>query len=130
MTSQGSTSAVEKKGDSRIMLLGIPETKLRLLSSSLACKGFSELAYSHVVDVFMKFMKLAPSHLHIFIIGLSDPVERLRKVVMGAVQCYVVAKTMLLSTQMSGAEIIRVPRALSSLNEEKDDKVLPDRDHD
>ena len=39
MTSQGSTSAAEKKIDSATVLLSIPETELRLLSSLLACEG-------------------------------------------------------------------------------------------
>jgi len=39
MTSQGSTSAAEKKVDSATVLLSIPETELRLLSSLLACEG-------------------------------------------------------------------------------------------
>ena len=39
MTSQGSTSSAEKKVDSGTVLLSIPETELRLLSSLLACEG-------------------------------------------------------------------------------------------
>ena len=39
MTSQGSTSAAEKKVDSATVLLSILETELRLLSSLLACEG-------------------------------------------------------------------------------------------
>ena len=38
MTSQGSTFAAEKKVDSATLLLNIPETELRLLSSLLACE--------------------------------------------------------------------------------------------
>ena len=39
MTSQGSNSTVEEKVDSATVLLSIPETELRLLSSLLACEG-------------------------------------------------------------------------------------------
>ena len=39
MTSQVSTFAAENKVDSATLLLSIPETELRLLSSLLACEG-------------------------------------------------------------------------------------------
>lgn len=134
MTSQGSTSAAEKKVDPGTVLLSIPETELRLLSSLLACEGLSDLAYSHAADVLMKLVKVAPPHRHLFITELSNAAERLSKVAVGELQCFGEAETMLLSNQLSGAAILRVLQALSSLasslNKEKDDEVLPDRDHD
>ena len=82
----------------------------------------------------MKLVKVAPHHQHLFITELSNATERLSKVAVGELQCFGDAKTMLLSTQMSSSAIFRVLQALSSLasslHKEKDDEVLPDRDHD
>ena len=49
------------------MMLSVPRTKFRLLSSLLACEGLSCLVYSHDLYVFIKLVKLEPPHWHIFI---------------------------------------------------------------
>ena len=67
----------------KTLLLRIPETELRLLSSLLACEGLLELAYYHAVNVSMKLVKVAPPHQHIFITELSNAAEKLSKVTAG-----------------------------------------------
>ena len=64
----------------KTLLLRIPETELRLLSSLLACEGLLELAYSHAANVSMKLVKVAPPHQHLFITELSNAAEKLSKV--------------------------------------------------
>ena len=67
----------------KTLLLRIPETELRLLSSLLACEGLLELAYSHAADVSMNLVKVAPPHQHLFITEWSNAAEKLSKVTAG-----------------------------------------------
>ena len=103
MTSQGSTFAAEKEVDSATLLLSIPETELRLLSSLLACEGLSKIEYSHAADVSMKLLKVAPPHQHLFITELSNAAERLSKVAAGVT----------LYGDLQATDILKLPKASS-----------------
>ena len=85
------------------MLLSIPETDLRVLSSLLECVGLSELAYSHAANASMKLLKVAPPHQHLFITELSNAPERLSKVAAGVT----------LYGDLKAADILKLPKASS-----------------
>ena len=55
------------------------------MANFLALFNYSlpELAYSHVANLLMKLVKLAPPHLHLFITVLSNVAQRLSKVAVG-----------------------------------------------
>ncbi|KAH9287706.1 hypothetical protein KI387_031823 [Taxus chinensis] len=126
-------TGVGKKFDAATVLRSIPKTELRLLSSLLAREGLSELAYAHSVDVMTKLVKMVPSHRHLFIIELANATEILSKIAVSELQSLGEAETIVLSTTFSGAAILRVLQALSSLatsfQKEKDDEVLPEQEH-
>ncbi|GLJ53784.1 hypothetical protein SUGI_1147870 [Cryptomeria japonica] len=133
MASHASSSGTGKKFDATTVLLGIPKTELRLLSSLLAREGLSELAYSHSVDVLMKLVKIVPSHRHLFINELANATETLSNIAVSELQSFGEGENIVLSTTLSGAAILRVLQALSSLaasfQKEKDDEVLPEQEH-
>ena len=62
------------------MLVNVPGTEFRLLSSLLACEGLLDLVYSHVVYVLVNLVKLAPPHWHLFITKFPNAIKRLSKV--------------------------------------------------
>eukprot|EP01018_Ginkgo_biloba_P030617 Gb_17424 [translate_table: standard] len=133
MTTQKS-SGTETKVDAQSVLLNIPKRELRILSSLLACEGLSEVAYSHVAEVMMKLVKVAPPLQLLFISELVNAAQRLSKIAIGELQCLGEAETIFLSPSMSGAAILRVLQALNSLDalfdKEKDDEILPDSEND
>ncbi|GLJ08307.1 hypothetical protein SUGI_0086120 [Cryptomeria japonica] len=81
----------------------------------------------------MKLVKIVPSHRHLFINELANATETLSNIAVSELQSFGEGENIVLSTTLSGAAILRVLQALSSLaasfQKEKDDEVLPEQEH-
>ncbi|KAK1316020.1 E3 ubiquitin-protein ligase UPL2 [Acorus calamus] len=130
---KSSASAVNDECNTRDVLLGLPQSELRLLCSLLAREGLSDNAYGLVAEIMKKLVAIIPTHCRLFITELANSVQQLIISAMNELHGYEEIETLLNTSSSDGTTILRVLQALSSListlhEKEKDCQLLPEKD--
>ncbi|KAK1293151.1 E3 ubiquitin-protein ligase UPL2 [Acorus calamus] len=130
---KSSASAVNDEHNTRDVLLGLPQSELRLLCSLLAREGLSDNAYGLVAEIMKKLVAIIPTHCRLFITELANSVQQLIISAMNELHGYEEIETLLNTSSSDGTTILRVLQALSSListlhEKEKDCQLLPEKD--